>query len=248
MKNSHTSTCSPVSEDSASQQDGQDSKQSPSVRTNPTASKSSKTIGPMSQSSPTSEISTGQSTEGQLSLPEGFHVKMYQSETHREKESTERGQDSGWKCAVLLAKRGRLSRSWKTQQTCLNGDLEEFSGTWPRSGMMRNGIAYQLPTLARPISGIGYGLWPTPETGMGQRGYQHPSKVLSGSSTHHVTVNDFAMAYFGIKKLPPFIAEWLMGFPIDFTLIDRKDSKPSVTPSSPRSHAKSSDVSQKYRT
>ena len=244
MKDSHRLTCSPESEDSLLPADGQDSKQSPSVRTNPTASKSSKTIGPMSQSSPTSEISTGQSTEGQLSLPEGFHVKMYRSETHREKESMGRGQGSGWKCAVLLAKRGRLSRSWKTQQTCLNGDLEEFSGTWPRSGMMRNGIAYQLPTLARPISGIGYGLWPTPETGMGQRGYQHPSKVLSGSSTHHITVNDFARAYFGIKKLPPCIPEWLMGFPESWTDLENNDSTLSATRLSPMCHMKSSDVSQ----
>ena len=224
--------------------DGRDLKRLSSARTRRSVNESSKSIGQMSPSFQTSETSTEQNSGGQLCLPGGFHVKMYQSATHREKESTERGQDSGWKCAVLLAKRGRLSRSWKTQQTCLNGDLEEFSGTWPRSGMMRNGIAYQLPTLARPISGIGYGLWPTPETGMGQRGYQHPSKVLSGSSTHHITVNDFARAYFGIKKLPPCIPEWLMGFPESWTDLENNDSTLSATRLSPMCHMKSSDVSQ----
>jgi hypothetical protein len=38
----------------------------------------------------------------------------------------------------------------------------EFSGTFPRSGMMRNGTVYQLPNLARTITEIGSGLLPTP--------------------------------------------------------------------------------------
>ena len=40
--------------------------------------------------------------------------------------------------------------------------LAESSWTWPRSGTMRNGIVYQLPMLARRISGTGYGLLLTP--------------------------------------------------------------------------------------
>ena len=56
--------------------------------------------------------------------------------------------------------------SLKTSQTCLleTGEigLSEFSGTFPRSGMMRNGTVYQLPNLARTITEIASGLWPTP--------------------------------------------------------------------------------------
>ena len=48
----------------------------------------------------------------------------------------------------LLASYDRSSRRWKTSQLCLDGDLSEFSETWPRSGMTRSGIAYLLPPLA----------------------------------------------------------------------------------------------------
>jgi hypothetical protein len=40
--------------------------------------------------------------------------------------------------------------------------LTEFSETWPRSGMMRNGIAYQLPPLVPLTDETASGLWPTP--------------------------------------------------------------------------------------
>ncbi len=47
-------------------------------------------------------------------------------------------------------------------QVTLDGSLARFSETWPAAGMTRNGRAYELPTLARPTSGTGYGWWLTP--------------------------------------------------------------------------------------
>lgn len=52
--------------------------------------------------------------------------------------------------------------SWKTSQLCLDGGLAEFSETWPRSGMMRSGTLYPLPTLVPHISVNASGLWQTP--------------------------------------------------------------------------------------
>ncbi len=54
------------------------------------------------------------------------------------------------------------SLSWRTWQRCLDGDLEEFSETWPRAGMTRNGIAFPQVPLAPLTGGIGSGLWATP--------------------------------------------------------------------------------------
>ena len=75
----------------------------------------------------------------------------------------------GVKSPVLLASYNPDTQSWKTSQTSLvaTGDdgLDEYLETWPRSGMTRNGIAYQLPRLARTTTEIGSGYWPTP-TGM----------------------------------------------------------------------------------
>jgi len=48
----------------------------------------------------------------------------------------------------------------------------------------------------------------------------------------------------GLKLQPAFV-EWMMGYPLGFTDVGSKDLKPLETPSSPRSHMRSSDVSQK---
>ena len=74
--------------------------------------------------------------------------------------------DSGQSAPVFLGRFDPGTPSLKTSQTCFleNGEigLSEFSATFPRSGMMRSGTVYQLPNLARTITEIGCGLWPTP--------------------------------------------------------------------------------------
>ncbi len=77
-------------------------------------------------------------------------------------DSLESGADCGVNTHALLAKFDLSSQLWKTSQLCLEGGLETFSGTWPRSGMTRSGIAYQLPPLVPLTSGTAYGLLPTP--------------------------------------------------------------------------------------
>jgi hypothetical protein len=58
----------------------------------------------------------------------------------------------------------RVGDRWLTpQQNFIDPTgFTEFSETWPRSGLMRNGIAYQLPPLVRLTDEIGSGLWATP--------------------------------------------------------------------------------------
>ncbi len=69
--------------------------------------------------------------------------------------------DYGKSTPVLLANYDRDTSSWRTLQHCLVEGLGSFSGTWPRSGMMRSGIAYRLPSLARITSEIESGSLPT---------------------------------------------------------------------------------------
>ena len=68
----------------------------------------------------------------------------------------------GQSSPVLFASYDPATSSWRTPQGCLMGGLTEFSGTWPTSGMMRNGSAYLLQPLVLPMFGIGCGLVPTP--------------------------------------------------------------------------------------
>ena len=79
------------------------------------------------------------------------------------RESTAQGRDSGRNTPVLLAKYDRATSSWKTSQLCLDGDYQEFSETWPRSGMTRNGTLFLLPTLELRTVGKESGSWPTPD-------------------------------------------------------------------------------------
>jgi hypothetical protein len=83
-------------------------------------------------------------------------------------ELTARSRAYGASSPGLLAKFDPASSSWKTPQSSLDEGLATFSGTWPDSGMMRSGTAYQLPTLALVTDETGLGLFPTPlasETG-----------------------------------------------------------------------------------
>jgi hypothetical protein len=51
--------------------------------------------------------------------------------------------------------------SWKTAQLSLLGDSAPFSGTWPRSGLMRDGMCWELPTSAPAIGESESGFVPT---------------------------------------------------------------------------------------
>jgi hypothetical protein len=77
-------------------------------------------------------------------------------------ESTASDLDYGASTPELLASYDHDSSSWRTSQLCLGGELSEFSETWPRSGLMRSGIAYRLPPLVRLTDGTESGLLPTP--------------------------------------------------------------------------------------
>jgi hypothetical protein len=78
-------------------------------------------------------------------------------------------QDSGPSLPDSLASYDHATSSWRTSQHCLLGGLDEFSETWPRAGMTRNGTAYPLrPSV--PLTGvIASGLWPTPNLPSGGR-------------------------------------------------------------------------------
>ena len=70
------------------------------------------------------------------------------------------------KSSDALASFDHDTSCWRTCQGSLLATLDAssdvFSGPWPRSGTMRNGVCYPRPTLARHTSESGSGSWPTP--------------------------------------------------------------------------------------
>ena len=69
---------------------------------------------------------------------------------------------SGANTRDWFASYDRALSSWRTHQACLVSGWAEFSETWPRSGMIVSGIAYQLSQSVLRMSAIGSGLLPMP--------------------------------------------------------------------------------------
>lgn len=139
----------------------------------------------------------------------------------RPKEQMESDQDSGQSSPVLLAKLDPDTQSWKTCQISwlemMDDGLDEFSLTWPRSGSMRNGIAYQLQPLARPIEGTESGLLPTPAARDWKGAVKPETMAKKGRNPSTNSLPD-AIEHRGEDgRLNPQFVEWLMGYPIDHT-------------------------------
>jgi hypothetical protein len=76
---------------------------------------------------------------------EGFRAKI-SAAPERGQELPESGAECGSTWRGSLARYDRNTRSWRTVQYSLLGDLTLFSGTWPRWGTMRNGECTAQPT------------------------------------------------------------------------------------------------------
>ena len=76
-------------------------------------------------------------------------------------ESTALGPGSGVKWRESSVKYDLERSTWKTHLCLWEEDLPWSSVTLPKWGMTRSGALFQHPTLERPISATGAGLWPT---------------------------------------------------------------------------------------
>lgn len=113
---------------------------------------------------------------------------------------------------------------WRTWQRCLIEEWARFSGPWPRSGMTRNGIAYQAKPLVPLTSETGSGFVPTIGANEGRgssskryRGSPHfrGAKMSEGLRTSQ---SDPTYTH-------PNFAEAAMGFPKDWTLVETQSSR-----------------------
>lgn len=131
---------------------------------------------------------------------------------------------SGRSSPDLLAKYDRTTQSWKTCQTYLTdtGELgwQTYSGAWPRSGMTRNGIAYQLAPLMPNTTEIGCLSFPTP-TSRDYKGAVKPETLAAKGRNPDTNSLPDAIEYRGQSgRLNPAWIEWLMGFPIGHTELE----------------------------
>lgn len=90
--------------------------------------------------------------------------------------STASAPASGESSRAWFARWSPSGCEWRTAQRSLLGDSEQFSATWPRSGSMRGGMCFPLPTAAPRIFVSAFGSspdgerWPTPTATLGKNG------------------------------------------------------------------------------
>jgi len=138
-----------------------------------------------------------------------FHVKI-SVQQEKESESMESDQDSGKKCFASFAKWDQDSYLWKTPQTSLLGDLEQFSETWPQWGLMQDGECLEQVMLGPNTRGTESGLWPTPTTPTG-------GGNVGGSGAYR---NAILRGTHIPRSINPNLYEWLMGWPQGWTALE----------------------------
>jgi hypothetical protein len=124
-----------------------------------------------------------------------------------ELESPENEAVFGRKWLASLEKSGQGLHLWKTRQFSLLGDLEPFSETWPKWGMMQDGECWELIPSAWPISESGSGFLPTPTKHNSKEG-AYPSEYLRNTPT---------LATHAGGRINPEWTEWLMDWPTKWT-------------------------------
>ena len=132
-----------------------------SARSTHSAGASSQSSGQASPSIRMYDSSPGQQSELWMSYAEAFHARTL-AQPERVSALTANALDYGANTPDLLAIFDPTTSSWKMLTTSLFEGLDEFSETWPRSGMMRSGTAFRLRPLVPIIGEIVSGSLPTP--------------------------------------------------------------------------------------
>jgi hypothetical protein len=184
--------------------------------------------------------------EALLTLYRGVSHAKTSLPQEKEQGSRESEAECGEKWRGSFTRYDPDSFSWKTHQCSLLEDLDKFSETWPKWGLMRNGECWEqqmselrtsetesglLPTPnardwkdgktagKRKSPGLGVVVhWPTPRTPSG--GPDNSANKLRPSGHQGTTNLQGAVG----GKLNPMWVEWLMGWPLGWT-----DLKPLET-------------------
>lgn len=177
-----------------------------------------------SPSGTTCGLSTGGRGEEKSTVSAEVSPAKTSQRQAKERASMEREAGYGASSRVLLAKYDRDTRLWKTLQCSFLGDSGECLETFPKSGIMRGGLLWEL-TMLEPRTGesvSGYWRIPTPLASDGKNyKVRHLRNSKFGARIRSVP-------YWILKnynmRCTPKMTEWLMGYPISWT-----DSAPLAT-------------------
>ena len=140
------------------------------------------------------------------SLPRAGRVRTFQA-PEQKPDSTASVPDYGNTRPVFLAKFDPASQSWRTCQRCLvetaGGGFSEFLETWPRSGFMSSGIAYQLAPLVRLTVATESGSLRIPTPTVGDSKNSGSRNTPGSNAKPGVSLTDFVRQDGGEGRLYP---------------------------------------------
>ena len=149
----------------------------------------------------------------------------------REPDCLEPGVDSGTSSPESLAKWDPVTLSWRTLEPSLLEESTKFSGRWPTSGMMRNGLLYPRAPWVQHTHVKECSFWPTPTaSSWGTAGATATVRARIADGTVTVREGQYMRNGQNGRKNPEW-SESLMGLPLGWTEIE---TRPSATPSSPK--------------
>ena len=160
----------------------------------------------------------------------GFHART-SAQQEKAQELTENEAECGDKWRASFMKYDHDLRSWKTHQCSLVEDLEPFSETWPKWGLMQNGVCWEQTPLVLPTEGKDFGWLPTPVAtdymtgklnGIEYRSKRFIRTSLTSGTEFGAKLAD-AFRLMTTKALPPNFSEWMMGYPLGWT--DLRDAE-----------------------
>jgi hypothetical protein len=166
----------------------------------------------------------------------GFHAKT-SAQLEKGQELTENEAECGEKWRASFTKYDLDTRSWKTHQSSLLGDSEEFLETWPQWGLMRDGECWEQEMLEEFISESEFGLQ-LPTTGANEgkgsskKRYRNSPHFRGAKTSEALRICETDPIY-----LNPLFAELIMMWPLGWT-----DLKPLETDKShcvPQPHGES---------
>jgi len=121
----------------------------------------------------------------QLSVP-GFHVKTLASQIRKAvKELKENAADYGVRLKGLQLSLSPATYFLKILRSSEEKDSKQYYLTYPKSGMMRNGIVCEVATLVSPFAVSASLLLPTPIATDAGRGYSDPQALLNYLARGH---------------------------------------------------------------
>lgn len=128
---------------------------------------------------------------------------------------------SGRRCAALWRKYVRATSFSRTSQPFALAAWRSSSGSSLRSGMMRSGTVYPLPTLAPLTFATGSGLWPTlcASAAKGAGPIKGPSQL---DGLRRGFLRSYVQEVLGVAgQMSPAWLEWFMGYRIGHVTSER---------------------------